>query len=259
MNARVVGLLVAPIKGLRVVAREAVELGAGGVRENRRFFLIDAEDQMINGKRLNSLQAVLADYSDADRTLSLRFPDETVVTGPVQHGRRLVAGFFSTTVGAVEVRGPWSDALSEHVGTAVRLVEAEAAAGAVDRGQDGAVSLISRATVERLTSAAGRERAIDARRFRMLFEIDGTTAHEEDGWLERTLSIGEAVVVLQGHVGRCLVTKLDPDTGVRDLETLDILASYRRGAATTEPLACGVYGAVLAPGIVRVGDSVELV
>lgn len=259
MNARVVGLLVAPIKGLRVVAREAVELGAGGVRENRRFFMIDADDQMINGKRLNSLQAVLADYSDAQRTLSLRFPDETVVTGPVRHGRRLEAGFFSTTVGAVEVLGPWSEALSEHVGTAVRLVEAEGEAGAVDRGDEGAVSLISRATVERLTSVAGLEQVIDTRRFRMLFEIDGTAAHEEDGWLERTLSIGEAVVMLQGHVGRCLVTKLDPDTGVRDLETLDILTSYRRGAATTEPLACGVYGAVLAPGTVRVGDPVELV
>jgi uncharacterized protein YcbX len=258
VNARVVGLLVAPIKGLRVVAREAVELGARGVRENRRFFLLDAEDQMINGKRLNALQAVLADYSDAQRTLSLRFPDETVVAGPVQHGRRLEAGFFSTTVGAVEVLGPWSAALSEYVGTWVRLVEADEA-GAVDRGQDGPVSLISRASVERLTSAAGLERVIDARRFRMLFEIDGTAAHEEDGWLERPLSIGEAVVVLQGHVGRCLVTKLDPDSGVRDLETLDILASYRRGVATTEPLACGVYGAVLAPGIVRVGDPVELV
>jgi hypothetical protein len=92
----------------------------------------------------------------------------------------------------------------------------------------------------------------------MLFEIDGTTAHEEDGWLERTVAIGDAKVTLQGHVGRCLVTKLDPDTGVRDLETLDILASYRRGVATTEPLACGVYGTVLAPGTVRVGDSVEL-
>jgi uncharacterized protein YcbX len=213
---------------------------------------------MINGKRLNSLQAVLADYSDADRTLSLRFPDETVVTGPVQHGGRFAAGFFSTTVGAVEVLGPWSDALSEHVGTAVRLVEAEDPAGAVDRGQDGSVSLISSATVERLTSVAGLERPVDARRFRMLVEIDGTTAHEEDGWLERTVAIGDAKVTLQGHVGRCLVTKLDPDTGVRDLETLDILASYRRGVATTEPLACGVYGTVLAPGTVRVGDSVEL-
>ena len=64
--------------------------------------------------------------------------------------------------------------------------------------------------------------------------------------------------MLRGHVGRCLVTKLDPDSGVRDLETLDALARYRSTAATTEPLACGVFGAVIEPGTVRVGDAVEL-
>jgi uncharacterized protein YcbX len=252
-------VLIAPVKGLRVLARAAVELGVGGVRENRRFFLVDADGQMVNGKRLGSLQAVRADYSDAQRTLSLRFPDETVVSGAVERGRRFEARFFSTKLAAVEVPGPWSDALSAHVGQSVRLVESEGEWGAVDRGQDGAVSLISRATVERLTRAAGLERAIDARRFRMLFQIDGTGPHEEDEWLERALRIGGAVVKLRGHVGRCLVTKLDPESGVRDLETLDALASYRSGAATTEPLACGVYGTVLEPGTVRVGDAVELV
>lgn len=251
-------LLVAPVKGLRVVARDAVELGAAGVREDRRFFLIDPHGQMVNGKRLNRLQSVLADYSDSARTLSLRFPDGAVATGPVEHGAKVQARVFLRPVDAVEVLGPWSDALSAHVGAAVRLVEAESARGAVDRGEDGAVSLISRATLQRLASAAGLEEPIDARRFRMLFEIDGAAAHEEDEWLERRLSIGDAVVVLRGHVGRCLVTRLDPDSGARDLETLDFLASYRGGAATTEPLACGVHGAVLEPGTVRVGDPVEL-
>lgn len=252
-------MLIAPVKGLRVLAHEAVELAIGGVRENRRFFLIDSDGQMVNGKRLSSLQAVVAEYSDAQRTLSLRFPDETVVSGSVEPGRRLVARFFSTKIAALEVLGPWSDALSAYVGQSVRVVESEDESGAVDRGRDGAVSLISRATVERLTLAAGLEGAIDARRFRMLFQIDGTGPHEEDEWLERALRIGGALVKLRGHVGRCLVTKLDPDSGVRDLETLDVLASYRSGAATTEPLACGVYGTVLESGTVRVGDSVELV
>jgi MOSC domain-containing protein len=252
-------MLIAPVKGLRVLAREAVELGIGGVRENRRFFLIDSDGQMVNGKRLGSLQAVVAEYSDVQRTLSLRFPDETVVSGSVEPGGRLEARFFSTKIAALEVLGPWSDAFSAHLGQSVRLVESEDESGAVDRGRDGAVSLISRATVERLTRAAGLDGAIDARRFRMLFQIDGTRPHEEDEWLERALRIGGALVKLRGHVGRCLVTKLDPDSGVRDLETLDALASYRSATATTEPLACGVYGTVLEPGTVRVGDAVELV
>ena len=93
----------------------------------------------------------------------------------------------------------------------------------------------------------------------MLFEIDGVGPHEEDDWLGRALRIGAATVIPRGHVGRCMVTKLDPDSGIRDLETLDAIASYRSGIATTEPLACGIYGTVLEPGTVRVGDAVELV
>ena len=257
MNAHVTAVLVAPVKGLRIVARDAVELGMRGVHENRRFYLIDADGQLLNGKRLGSLQAVVADYSDAGRELSLRFPDQAVVSAVVEPGARLETRFFSTKVAAVEVVGPWSSALSAHLGQPVRLVEGES--GANDRGPDGTVSLISHATVQRLTQAAGLERPIDARRFRMLFQIDGVAAHEEDDWLSRAVRIGAATVILLGHVGRCMVTKLDPDSGVRDLETLDAIASYRSDAATTEPLACGVYGTVLEPGAVRVGDAVELV
>jgi len=48
--------------------------------------------------------------------------------------------------------------------------------------------------------------AIDGRRFRMLFEIDGVPQHEEDEWLGTQVSIGDATIVLNGDVGRCVVT-----------------------------------------------------
>jgi MOSC domain-containing protein YiiM len=37
------------------------------------------------------------------------------------------------------------------------------------------------------------------------------------------------------------------------------LRSFRSGRDTTEPLPFGVYGKVVRPGAVRVGDRVELV
>jgi len=43
---------------------------------------------------------------------------------------------------------------------------------------------------------------------------------------------------------------------VEDAPTLDLLRSYRAGLDTTEPLAFGVYGEVLEPGRVAVGDAV---
>jgi uncharacterized protein YcbX len=90
----------------------------------------------------------------------------------------------------------------------------------------------------------------------MLFEIDGVEAHEEDEWLGRQVQVGDAVLVLNGDVGRCVATTFDPDTGLPDFDTLNVLARYRR-EGRNEPLPFGVYGAVVVPGRVRVGDSVQ--
>ena len=67
----------------------------------------------------------------------------------------------------------------------------------------------------------------------MLFEIDGVAAHEEDEWLDREVRVGGAVLRLNGDVGRCVVTSHDPDRGVTDLDTLGVLARYRREGRTS--------------------------
>ena len=41
-----------------------------------------------------------------------------------------------------------------------------------------------------------------------------------------------------------------------DLPTLDMLGEYRHHIAATEPLPFGIYGQVVEPGTVRVGDAV---
>jgi uncharacterized protein YcbX len=92
----------------------------------------------------------------------------------------------------------------------------------------------------------------------MSIEVTGTDPHEEDSWIGRELRLGAARVLVRGHVGRCIVTSRHPESGELDLPTLDLLRDYRAGAETTEPLAFGVYGAVLRDGVVRVGDAVEL-
>jgi uncharacterized protein YcbX len=92
----------------------------------------------------------------------------------------------------------------------------------------------------------------------MLIEIDGVEAHAEDAWVGRSAKVGEAVVRWRGHVGRCLITSRDPESGVIDLPTLDVLGEYRRDLETTEPLPFGIYGSVQESGRVRVGDELHL-
>ena len=250
---RVRGLLVTPIKGLRVRAVESVELGPSGARGNRRFYLIDARDRMLNGKQLGDLQAVEADWDEDSGRLSLRFPDGREVAGEVRPGPRAATRFFSRPREDHLVEGPWSEALSEFAGQSLRLLST---ASAVDRGRAGAVSLISRASLARLAEVAAGP-AVDARRFRMLIEVDGLGAHEEDSWVDGHTRVGEAMLRWRGHVGRCLVTSRDPETGIIDVPMLDVLGEYRRSVPSTEPLPFGIYGEVSQAGCVRVGDTVE--
>ena len=252
----VTALSITPVKATRLRGVDRITIGADGVRENRRFFLIDDRDEMVNSLRLGALQAIVSDYDDAARRLSLRFPDGRVLEDQVRLGDEVTTGFYGEPFAARLVQGDWSEAISAHAGKSLRLVEA-GNGGAVDRGSAGAVTIVSRASVTGLAEHA-KSSSVDVRRFRMLIEVDGVGPHEEDQWVDRTLRVGDAVLRGRGHVGRCAITNRDPDSGQVTLQTLKILGGYRRDLQTTEPVAFGIYGETVQPGTVRVGDSVTL-
>lgn len=255
--ARIERLSVTPVKGTRLAHPASVSLETGGAREDRLFHLIDERNRMLNGKQLGALSTICADYDGRRGHLRVTFADGRGVSGDVELGATLDTRFYSSVAPASLVLGPFSAAFSEQLGRHVRLVKARVASGAVDRGAAGGVSLIGQASVARLAREAG-EPHVDARRFRMLIEVSGIAVHEEDQWVGRKVAIGAAVVAMRGHVGRCLVTSRDPDTGEVDLPTLELLGGYRRQADTTEPLALGIYGEVLERATIAVGDTVAL-
>lgn len=236
--------------------RERVLLGRDGAQGDREFFLIDERGQMVNAKRSAALNQVIAEVGE-DGGLSLTFPGGRVVAGTPARGENVEVRFYSLMRPARAIEGPFSEALSEHAGLPLRLVAFDPGRSAVDRGAQGAATLLCRSSADALARAAGRE-SIDTRRFRMTIELDGCEPFAEDGWIGRTLRIGGARLRPFGNVGRCLVTTLDPDTGEVDLPTLDLLRELRGDAETTEPLAIGVHCAVLEPGEVALGDAVEL-
>src|SRR5437763_16407577 len=114
MAIAVTALAVTPVKGTRIQRVERIELERSGARGNRRFFVIDRRGRMVNAKLLGELQTVVAECSD-DR-LCLRFPDGRVVQGEVVEREPVTARFFSRSVDGLVLDGPWTDALSSHVG-----------------------------------------------------------------------------------------------------------------------------------------------
>jgi uncharacterized protein YcbX len=257
VDARVTRISIAPVKALGLVHPDAVELGRSGVVGDRRFWLVTPSGRLVNGKTHPRLMQVRPSWDEQARRLALRFPSGELIDEIVEVGAPVEAQLYGDPHPARAVPGRFEDALSSFAGEPLRLLWSER--GAVDRGGIGGwATLVSEASLERLREAAGADRPVDGRRFRMLLEIAGVGAHEEDAWIGSRVSVGEAVLEPVGDVGRCVVTTCDPDTGVSDLDTLGALAGYRRNGRN-EPLPLGIYCAVAEPGRVAVGDPVQVV
>jgi uncharacterized protein YcbX len=237
---------VTPVKGLGLLHPDEVELTARGVESNRRYYLISGW-RLFNGKDHGSLVRIAPEAENG--TLTLRFPDGHEVSGEVELGESVSTNFWGRQVTGRLVLGPWSDVLSDYAATSLQLVRTDEPGAGCDVHVG---TMLGRASCERLAQELDAE--VDARRFRMLLELDGAAAHEEDTW--DGVRIGEAIVRVAGPVPRCAVTTQDPDSGVRTLDTLAGIKSYR-GLRDGKKLDFGVYFDVVEPGRVRVGDTVE--
>lgn len=254
MEIRVARISIAPVKSLGLVHPDRVELRPGGVQGDRRFWLVDEDGRLLNNKRSGPLVTIRPEWDEETRELTLRFPDGATVGGVVELGQRVTPGLYGRPHPSRRVLGPWEEAIAAHVGQPVRLLWSES--HATDRGRwGGEVSLVSRASLDRLGEEAGSVDRVDGRRFRMLLELEGLDALEEERWRDRRVRAGEAMLLVGGPTPRCAVPSASPDTGRRDRDVLRELLDVR-GAVDGES-CLGVYAEVLESGVVRVGDAVE--
>lgn len=120
---------------------------------------------------------------------------------------------------------------------------------------DGAVSVISQATIAGIGRAAGLE--LDRRRFRANIVVDSESIEpfHEDEWVGQTLVFGEAesgpAVRVTDRDLRCMMLNLDPDTAVQDGQVMKSVVRLNKNFA-------GVYAAVVQRGMIRVGDRVSI-
>jgi hypothetical protein len=220
--------------------------------------IVAASSSTGDGQRLRSSQTpwptrLRAEYDPEAERLRIVFPDGTDAEGAaVGAGDAVHSTSGTLDVTGRVVEGPWEAALSELAGHPVRLVRADR----VGSGLNAPVTLVTDGSLSRLARQA-EVSELDARRFRMLFELSGCDAHEEDTWEGRLVSVGEALLRVGGPVDRCAVTTRDPDTGERDLDTLRLIKDYRGQRPADGAVLFGVYATVARRGRVRVGDRLD--
>ena len=86
--------------------------------------------------------------------------------------------------------------------------------------------LIGQASLDDISHKVGRP--LDMLRFRPNLVIEGSEAFAEDGW--KRIRIGDVEFRLVKSCSRCILTTVDPQTGVRDelREPLATLMTYRK-------------------------------
>ncbi len=243
---------IAPVKSMALVPLESVNLDLGGILNDRRFYLVNAQGRLLTRRQVGKLAQLQASWDpEADR-LSIRFPDGSALEGNPELDAPAWTIVWSRRVRGRALLGDWEAALSEFCGQPVKLMMSNLPCQVFDEFP---VSLLSRASVERLSSEMGmsEDECLATDRFRPTLLLDGCEAHQEDGWMNRTLAVGDAVIRVLAPDPRCAIVNQDPITGETDTDAVKSILEYRPNALAAY---FGVYGIVEKAGAVRIGDAV---
>ena len=226
---RVAALWRYPVKSMAGEPLETAEVGFHGIAGDRRWAFVRpglerSDFPWMTIRERSDLWHYRPRFEDPSR------PDDsrTVVTTPA--GDEL------------DVADP---ALAEDIAPGVRVIKL--GRGAFDAFP---LSLISRQSVEALAASVGRELAVQ--RFRPNVVVDVDEPFQEETWVGSTVQLGAVRMRIDARDTRCVITNVDPETAERDPRVLKTIGRERQ--------ACmGVYGTVVEPGVVAVGDDALLV
>jgi uncharacterized protein YcbX len=261
--ARVARISIAPVRGLALQHPASIDVVDGGVLEDRRFYLVDEHGRLVDRLLAAGLVQVAAETNPEATWLRMTFPDGAVVEGDFTLDEPIATEMYGRLAIGHVVGGPWAAALTPFTHRPVLLVRCDTPGGTRIRAGEpnvrNAVSLVSDGSLRELARQLGVD-AVDGRRFRMLIEVEGAGAHEEDSWIGGSVAISSAVLSITKPDARCAITTQNPDTGERDLDTLRTLIRYRgfRAGDPEKKIDFGVLGEVLVPGTISVGDEVEV-
>ncbi len=250
------------VKATQFLHPEAVEVLPSGIRHDREFALVEDDGLFVSSDRHGDFFPLKFSFDAHAEQLQLDLPDGSQVLGPaLATGRRWAinhAGLRDIEMALVE--GPWTDTLSRFAGRPMHLARCAVSNGAVDVLP---ITFVTSGSLQRLAREVGA--AVEASRFRAGFVFDNSLEHEEDSWAGRLLRVGTVTLKVRTAVPRCGITGFNPTSGVRDQAVMKGLIAYRDKVALPDGLLPGfstpgfaTYAEVVTPGVVRVGDRVEL-
>ncbi len=256
-------LRIYPVKSLRGLDLTQAAVEPWGLAQDRRWMVVDVTGRFVTQREHGTMALIEATPTPAGLQLAAGTRRVEVAT-PDADAERVRVTVWGDTLGARVASPAAASLLSEAIGIACRLVwlddplsrpadPAYAPAGSTVSFADGfPLLLTTQASLDALN--ARLPAPVTCARFRPNVVIAGSEPWAEDGW--RRIRIGAVAFTVAKPCERCMVTTVDPDTGLRPdkSEPLRTLARFRRDARG------GVmFGQNLVPeqdGTIAVGDPV---
>lgn len=241
-----------PVKGLTPEERPSAILSPGEAIANDRRFALALGSTPVDGvvghwmpktsylmlQRNEKLAQLEAVFNDDTETLTIKRGGRQVARGALTQkiGRTMIEDFFAAFMGD-EARGR------------PKLVEAAPGHALSDHNKP-VISIINLASVHDMERVVGA--ALDPRRFRGNFLIDGLAPWTEFDLCGKRLLVGDAVLEVTERIDRCGATNVNPLTAERDL---NIPRDLQRGFGHID---CGIFARVISGGSVSAGDIVTV-
>ncbi len=258
-------IMVYPVKSAGGIAVQEREVEARGLAGDRRWMVASPDGGFLTQRdwpRMALIRAAL----DAD-TLRLDAPGcEPLRVPRLPDGERLTVRVWRSVCEAVSAGAEAEAWLSTFLGMPCRLVympdetrrtvspEFAAGEGIVSFADGFPLLLIGEASLADLNSRMVEP--VPMNRFRPNLVVTGAAPYAEDGWAQ--VRVGEVLFHVVKPCDRCAMTTVEQATGEKHgPEPLQTLAGYRR--AESGKVLFGQNLIPAAPGVVRVGDSVEVV
>jgi uncharacterized protein len=213
-----------PVKGLTPEPLDAVELKTGEYFPNDRQWAVEAGPSGFDPQAPRHISkmrfTVLARFPDLARLKTRLSEDGVTFHIGDAHGFGVEARLDTE-----EGRETLARFLQAFTGEDAQFRVLSAAGHRFMDHPQGYISVINLASVRALGWAIGAE--VDPLRFRANVYIDGLPPWAEDDFtVGQTIALGATKLKMFKPIVRCIATHANPDTGVRDIETVDMLRQH---------------------------------
>jgi uncharacterized protein YcbX len=263
MNPRIAGIYIYPIKSLGGIAVNQAYAEDQGFRYDRKWMLADGNNRFLTQRECPRM--ALFECNLTDEGISVKFQGQEKLV-PFNNWTGLMYNviIWDHKVDLQEVSPEISRWFSRHLNRKCRLL---GIGELYQRKKSFAIPpfetdvsladgypylILGTSSLDLLNSKL--EEPLPFNRFRPNIFLHTETPHIEDEWKE--IHFGETKVKIIKPCARCIITTINQETGIKNIEPIKTLSTYR---LKDKNILFGANAMVLNRGMISMGDKVTAV